>query len=75
MTTIENIHEAIFTNIYILSHIIYYIHPLIIITAFKIKPFGFLAIHYGDTRLNMIFFNLDFLLLMAKRFITSCLKR
>ena len=60
MNAIENIHEVRFPNIYILSHIIYYILPLTIIIALTIKAVGFLkvrkifsnifATHYGDNR-------------------------
>ena len=60
MNAIENIHEVRFPNIYILSHIIYYILPLTIIIALTIKAVGFLkvrktfsnifAMHYGDNK-------------------------
>ena len=43
-------HEVKFPNIYILSHIIYYIHPLTMITALAIKAVGFFAMHYGDIK-------------------------
>ena len=58
MNAIENIHEVRFPNIYVLSHIIYYILPLTIIIALAIKGIGFskvrqtlsniFVMHYGD---------------------------
>ena len=60
MNAIENMHEVRFLNIYILSHIIYYILPLIIKIALAIKAVGFskatgtlsniFAMHYGDIK-------------------------
>ena len=41
MITKENMHEGRFPNIYILSHIIYYIIPLTIIIVLAIKTVGF----------------------------------
>ena len=77
MNAIENMHELRFSNIYILSHVIYHIHPLTIIFVLAIKAADFFAdffaMHYGSyQRLNMIFFNLDFLLFQT---ITPSLKR
>ena len=56
----ENMHEGRFPNIYILSHIIYYIVPLSIIIVLAIKALGFskvrqvistkFAMHYGDIK-------------------------
>ena len=56
----ENMHEGRFPNIYILSHIIYYIVPLTIIIVLAIKAVGFskvrqtlrtkFAMHYGDIK-------------------------
>ena len=37
----ENMHEVRFQDIYIVSHIIYYIVPLTIIIVFAIKAVGF----------------------------------
>ena len=58
MNAIENMHEVRFPNVYILSHVIYYIPPLTIIIALEIKAVGFskvrqtfsniFAVHYGD---------------------------
>ena len=50
MNAIKNMHEVRFPNIYILSHIIYYIHPLTIIVALAIKAVGLFATHYGDIK-------------------------
>ena len=50
MNAIENLHEVRFPNIYILSHIIYYIQPLTIIIASAIKAVGSFAMHYGDIK-------------------------
>ena len=41
MSAIENMHEVRFPNIYILSHIIYYNHPLTMIIALSVKTVGF----------------------------------
>ena len=41
MNATENMHEVSFLNIYILSHIIYYIPPLTIIIVLGIKEVGF----------------------------------
>ena len=41
MNAKENMHEVRFPNIYILSHIIYYIVPLTIIIVLAIKAVGF----------------------------------
>ena len=41
MNATENMHEVRFPNIYILSHIIYYIPPLLIILVLAIKEVGF----------------------------------
>ena len=41
MNATENMHEVRFPNIYILSHIIYYIPPLTIIIVLGIKEVGF----------------------------------
>ena len=56
----ENMHEGRFPNIYILSHIIYYIVPLTIIIVLAIKSSRFskvrqnlstiFAMHYGDIK-------------------------
>ena len=56
----ENMHEGKFPNIYILSHIIYYIVPLTIIIILAIKAEGFskvrqtintkFAMYYGDIK-------------------------
>ena len=58
MNAKENMHEVRSPNIYILSHIIYYIVPLAIIIVLAIKAIGFskirqthstiFAMHYGD---------------------------
>ena len=60
MSAIENIHEVRFPNIYVLSHIIYYILSLTIIIALAIKGIGFskvrqtlsniFVMHYGDIK-------------------------
>ena len=60
MNAIENMPEVRFSNIYILSHFIYYIRPLTIIIALAIKAVGFskvrqtfsniFAMHYGDIK-------------------------
>ena len=60
MNVKENIHEVRFSNIYILSHIIYYIVPLTLIIVLAIKAIGFsrirqtlstiFAMHYGDIK-------------------------
>ena len=60
MNAKENMHEVRFPNIYILSHIIYYIVPLTIIIVLAIKAVGFskfrqtlstiFVIHYGDIK-------------------------
>ena len=60
MNAIENMHEVRFPNIYILSHIIYYILPLTINIVLTIKAVGFskvrqtlsniFAMHYGDIK-------------------------
>ena len=42
MNTIEKMHEVRLPNIYIVSHIICYIHPLILIIALAIKAVSFL---------------------------------
>ena len=57
MNAKENMHEVRFPNIYILSHIIYYIVPLTIIIVLAV---GFskviqtlstiFAMHYGDVK-------------------------
>ena len=46
----ENMHEVRFPNIYILSHIIYYIHPLSVIIALVLKAVVLFAMHYGDNK-------------------------
>ena len=56
----ENMHEGRFPNIYILSHIIYYIVPLTIIIVLAIKAVSFskvrqslstkFAMRYGDIK-------------------------
>ena len=51
-------HEVRFSNIYILPHIIYYIHPLTIIITLTIKAVGFFAIHYGDIRYDLFLFGI-----------------
>ena len=58
MTCKENMDEVKFSNIYILSHIIYYIVLLTIIIVLAIKAVGFskvrqslstkFSMHYGD---------------------------
>ena len=60
MNAKENMHEVRFLNIYILSHIIYYIIPLTIIIVLAIKAVSFskvretlsikFAMHYSDTK-------------------------
>ena len=40
MTAKENVHDVRFPNIYILSHIIYYFVPLIIVIVLIIKTVG-----------------------------------
>ena len=51
MKAVENMHEVRrFSNIYILSHIIYYIHPLTLIIVLTIKAVAFFAMHYGDIK-------------------------
>ena len=60
MNVKENIHEVRFSNIYILSHIIYYIVPLTLIIVLAIKAIGFskvrqtlstiFAMHYDDIK-------------------------
>ena len=37
----QNVHEVIFPNIYILSHIIYFIVPLTVIIVLALKAVGF----------------------------------
>ena len=51
-------HEVRFSNIYILPHIIYYIHPLTIIITLTIKAVGFFAMHYGDIRYDLFLFGI-----------------
>ena len=51
-------YEVRFSNIYILPHIIYYIHPLTIIITLTIKAVGFFAIHYGDIRYDLFLFGI-----------------
>ena len=56
----KNMYEVRFPNIYILSHIIYYIFPLTLIIVLAIKAIGFskvrqtlsnmFAMHYGDIK-------------------------
>ena len=60
MNVKENMDEVRFLNIYILSHIIYYIVPLTLIIVLAIKAVGFskvrqtrctiFAMHYGDIK-------------------------
>ena len=60
MNAKENMHEERFTNIYIITHIIYYIIPLTIIIVLAIKAVSFtnvkqtlstiFAMHYGDIK-------------------------
>ena len=50
MNAIEDMHEVRVSNIYILSHISYYIHPLTIIIALAIKTVEVFAIQYGDIK-------------------------
>ena len=50
MNAIENMHKVRFPNIYIISHIDYYIHPLTIIIALVINAIGFFAMHFGDIK-------------------------
>ena len=50
MNAIENMDEVRFPNIYILSHIIYYIHQLTVITALAIKRVRILAMQEGDIK-------------------------
>ena len=75
MNAIEDMHEVRFSNIYILSHISYYIHPLTIIIALAIKTVEVFAIQYGDIKDWIWFFYMDFLLFQTKKFISSRLKR
>ena len=50
MYAIENMHEVRFPNIYALSHIIYYIHPLTIVIALTVKAVDIFGMHYGDIK-------------------------
>ena len=60
MNAIGNMHEMRFSNMSILSHIVYYTAPLTIIIALVIKKVGFskvrqtlrniFARHYGDIK-------------------------
>ena len=67
MDTIRNMHELRFSNIYILSNIVYYVLPLTKVIVLVIKAVGcskfrqsvsdIFAMHYGDNqRLNMNYF-------------------
>ena len=69
MNPIENMHEVRFPNIYLLSHIIYYIPPLTIIIAlairfFKVCPLSvtYLQCIIVTSKIKHDFFYLDFLL-------------
>ena len=70
MDTIRNMHELRFSNIYILSNIVYYVLPLTKVIVLVIKAVGcskfrqsvsdIFAMHYGDNqRLNMNYFFLE----------------
>ena len=84
MNVIEIMHEVRFLNIYILSHIIYYIPPLVIVTVLAIKAVGVrrsdrLSVTHLQcimviTNIKYEYLYLDFLF-QTKKFITSCLKR
>ena len=74
MNAIEDMHEVRFSNIYILSHISYYIHPLTIIIALAIKTVEVFAMQYCDVKDWIWFFYTDFLF-QTKKSISSCLKR
>ena len=84
MNAIEIMHEVRFPNIFILSHIIYYIPPLTLVTTWAIKAVGGrrsdrLSVTYFQcimviTKIKCEYFYLDFLF-QTKKFITSCLKR
>ena len=60
MDSKQNMHEMIFPNIYILSHIIYFIVPLTVIIVLALKAVGFskvkqtlstkFAMHHGDVK-------------------------
>ena len=50
MTAIANMYEIRFSNIYILSHIFYYIHSSTMVIALAIKAVGCFAKHYGDIK-------------------------
>ena len=60
MNAIEDMHEVRFSNIYILSHISYYIHPLTIIIALAIKTVEVFAIQYCNIKDWIWFFILIF---------------
>ena len=65
MNAIKNMHEVRFPNIYILSHIIYYIHPLTRIIALAIKAVGFLQyINYSDIKVKYEFFSFRFFVIL-----------
>ena len=63
MNAKENMHEVRFPNIYILSHIIYYIVPLAVIIVLAVKALGFskvrqtlsatFAMRYDDSLLGI----------------------
>ena len=74
MNAIENMHAVRFLNIYMLLHIIYYIHLLTIIIPLAIKAVGLFAMYHGYIK-YWTFFDLDCLLFQTKIFITSCWKR
>ena len=59
-----------FLNIYILSHVIYYIPPLTIIIDLAVK-----AVVFPEVGQTFRLFHLDLLLHEARKLITSCLKR
>ena len=76
MKAVENMHEVRrFSNIYILSHIIYYIHPLTLIIVLTIKAVAFLQCIMVISKIKYEFFYLNFLLFQIKKFITTCFKR
>ena len=58
MNAIENMIEVRFPNIYILSHSIYYIHPLNLISASAIKAVGFLQCIVVISKIKYDFLNL-----------------
>ena len=69
MNAIENMHKVRLSNIYILSHIVYYILPLTIIIVLAIKAVGFSKVRQT---LSIIFaMHYGFLSFQTKKFVTS----